>query len=78
MPYRVGWMQDNEWGNEGNFQWQEVPLNAELAFGSLRGRSGYTTPFAVAHNNVYGGYLAGQPGLVRQLAHELSLRLCPR
>ncbi len=56
-PYRVGWMQDNEWGYEGNFQWQEVPLNAELGFGSLRGRSGYTTPFAVAHNNVYGGYL---------------------
>ncbi len=57
VPYRVGWMQDVEWGNEGNFQWQEVPLNVELAFGSLRGRSGYTTPFAVAHNNVYGGYL---------------------
>ena len=57
VPYRVGWMQDTEWGNEGNFQWQEVPLNAELGFGSLRGRSGYTTPFAVAHNNVYGGYL---------------------
>ncbi len=57
VPYRVGWMQDNEWGNEGNFQWQEAPLNAELVFGSLRGRSGYTTPFAVAHNNVYGGFL---------------------
>lgn len=57
VPYRAGWMQDVEWGNEGNFQWQEVPLNSELAFGSLRGRSGYTTPFAVAHNNVYGGYL---------------------
>ena len=57
VPYRVGWMQDNEWGHEGNFQWQEVPLNTELAFGSRRGRSGYTTPFAVAHNNIYGGYL---------------------
>ena len=56
LPYRVGWMQDNEWGQEGNFQWQEVPLRTELAFGSLRGRSGHTTPFAVAHNNVFGGY----------------------
>ena len=57
VPYRVGWMQDVEWGNEGNFQWQDVPLNTELAFGSRRGRSGHTTPFAVAHNSVYGGYL---------------------
>ena len=54
--YRVGWMRDNEWGQEGNFQWQDVPVRAELAFGSLRGRSGHTTPFAVAHNNVFGGY----------------------
>jgi alpha-galactosidase len=56
-PYRVGWMQDTEWGNEGNFQWQHVPFNAELVFGSRRGRSGHTTPFAVAHNNLYGGFL---------------------
>ena len=56
LPYRVGWMRDNEWSQEGNFQWQAVPLRAELAFGSVRGRSGYTTPFAVAHNNVFGGY----------------------
>lgn len=56
-PYRVGWMQDTEWGNEGNFQWQQVPLNTELVFGSRRGRSGHTTPFAVAHNNIYGGFL---------------------
>lgn len=57
VPYRVGWMQDTEWGNEGNFQWQDVPFNTGLVFGSRRGRSGHTTPFAVAHNNVYGGFL---------------------
>ncbi len=57
VPYRAGWMQDNVWGNEGNFQWQEVPLNTELAFGAQRGRSGFSTPFAVAHNNIDGGYL---------------------
>jgi alpha-galactosidase len=56
LPYRVGWMRDNEWGQEGNFQWQDIPLRTELAFGSTRGRSGHTTPFAVAHNNVFGGY----------------------
>lgn len=58
VPYRVGRMLDNEWGTEGNFQWQDVPLNADFAFGSKIGRSGHTTPFAVAHNNVYGGYFA--------------------
>ncbi len=57
VPYRVGWLQDVEWGNEGNFQWQDVPFNTELVFGSRRGRSGHTTPFAMAHNNVYGGFL---------------------
>ncbi len=56
LPYRVGWMQDNEWGQEGNFQWQNIPLRSELSFGSSRGRSGHTTPFAVAHNNIFGGY----------------------
>ncbi len=56
VPYRAGWFQDNDWSNEGNFQWQEIPLNTELAFGSSRGRSGHTSPFAIAHNNVYGGY----------------------
>ncbi len=56
LPYRVGWMHDNEWGQEGNFQWQDLPQRTELAFGSARGRSGHTTPFAVAHNNVFGGY----------------------
>ena len=57
VPYRVGWMQDTEWANEGNFQWQPVPFNTELVFGARRGRSGYTTPFAVAHNNLYGGFM---------------------
>ncbi len=56
LPYSVGWMQDNEWGQEGNFQWQNIPLRSDLSFGSSRGRSGHTTPFAVAHNNIFGGY----------------------
>ena len=56
VPYRIGWFQDNDGFNEGNFQWQDIPLNAELAFGSARGRSGFSSPFVLAHNNVYGGY----------------------
>ena len=62
LPYRVGWMRDNEWGREGNFQWQDLPLRTELAFGSARGRSGHTTPFAVAHDNVFGGYFVTSLG----------------
>lgn len=57
-PYRVGWMRDTEWGQEGNFQWLDLALHTETAFGSYQGRSGHTTPFAVAHNNIYGGYFA--------------------
>lgn len=56
VPYRVGRMLDNEWGNEGNFVWQDVPLSTELAFGARRGKSGHAGPFVIAHNNVYGGY----------------------
>ncbi|MEI8198298.1 MAG: alpha-galactosidase, partial [Phycisphaerae bacterium] len=54
--YRVGWMRDNEWGHEGNFQWLDLPPRTEVAVGSSRGRSGHGTPFAVAHNNLFGGY----------------------
>ncbi len=56
LPFRVGWFQDVDWGHEGNFQWQDIPLNTEVAFGSSSGRSGHGSPFAVAHNNIYGGY----------------------
>lgn len=57
-PFRVGWMKDINWGYEGNFQWEEIPNHAELAFGSTTGRSGFSSPFAIAHNNLYGGYFA--------------------
>jgi alpha-galactosidase len=56
VPYRAGWFQDTDWGNEGNFQWQEIPMNTELAFGSRRGRSGHTSPFVITRNNIQGGY----------------------
>lgn len=56
LPYSVGWMSANDWGCEGNFQWKDIPHDTEISFGSNRGRSGFTTPFAVAHDNVFGGY----------------------
>jgi alpha-galactosidase len=59
VPYRAGWFQGVDWWYEGDFQWHDLPLNAELSFGSTRGRSGYSNPFVIAHNNVYGGYFIG-------------------
>ncbi len=56
VPYQAGWFQDTDACNEGNFQWQEIPLNTELAFGSTRGKSGHSSPFVVAQNNIDGGY----------------------
>jgi len=71
LPYRAGWFQEADWGYEGNFQWQDIPLNTELAFGSTRGRSGYSSPFVVAHNNVYGGYFVA--GLAWSANWQFSL-----
>ncbi|MHB9134199.1 MAG: alpha-galactosidase [Armatimonadota bacterium] len=56
-PFSVGHFRDIDWGNEGNFVWQDVPLNTEITFGSNRGRSGHTHPFLLLRNNLYGGYL---------------------
>ncbi len=61
-PYTVGRFVDRHWGNEGYFDWQDVPLNTEIGFGSRIGRSGHGSPFFVARNNVYGGYLVGHLG----------------
>ena len=55
-PYAVGHFRDGDWANEGNFLWQDIPLNTELTFGSSRGRSGYNHPFCLLRNNLYGGY----------------------
>ncbi len=57
FPFRVGWMEEVEWGNEGKFAWHDLPRNTEVAIGSNRGRSGYTTPWAIVHNTLLGGYL---------------------
>jgi alpha-galactosidase len=52
----VGRFKDIHNLNEGNFAWSDLPLNAELVFGSDRGRSGWGSPFAVCRNQVTGGY----------------------
>ena len=55
-PFSVGHFRDVEWGNEGNFGWQDIPLNTEVSFGSSLGRSGHGSPFVALRNNLAGGY----------------------
>ncbi len=55
-PFSVGYYKDIHWGREGNFDWQEIPFNSTLSFGSVSGKSGNGNPFAVLRNNIYGGY----------------------
>jgi alpha-galactosidase len=61
-PYSVGRFVNVHWGNEGHFDWQDVPLNTEIGFGSRSGRSGHGCPFFVARNNLYGGFLVAHLG----------------
>ena len=61
-PYSLGYFRDVSWGQEGNFQWLDLPANAEVSIGSSRGRSGHNSPFAVLRNNIYGGYFICQLG----------------
>ncbi len=58
--FRVGSMQDNHWGNEGNFAWREIPYNAAISFGSETGKSGHSHPFAIVQNLISGGYFICQ------------------
>ncbi len=58
--YSVGYFKAGGWGTEGNFCWQEVPYNAELAFSSRIGKSGPSHPFAIARSHILGGYFIGQ------------------
>lgn len=55
-PFAVGRFQDIEWGREGNFVWDDLPVNAELVFGSDRGRSGFGSPWLVCRNQISGGF----------------------
>jgi len=55
-PYSIGRFVDNSHDNEGNFVWDDIPLNAELACFSMRGRSGFNCPFFILRNNIHGGY----------------------
>ncbi len=56
----VGCFKDNHWGAEGNFDWYNVPYNAWVSFGGENGRSGHGHPFAIARNDVMGGYFVCQ------------------
>ncbi len=59
-PYSVGHFKDLVWGSEGNFEWQDLPLNTEVSFACTLGHSGH--PFFILRNNLYGGYFVGQLG----------------
>ncbi len=56
IPYSVGHLKDFHWGQEGNFGWQDVPLNTEVSYSSTLGKSGHSNPFFILKNNIYGGY----------------------
>lgn len=61
-PYAVGHFKDRDWGNEGNFAWQDIPMNTEVAYESRSGRSGHSSPFFVLKNHLGGGYFLGHLG----------------
>ncbi|MDG0793873.1 hypothetical protein OMP38_25900 [Cohnella ginsengisoli] len=44
-PYSVGRFKDLYWANEGNFAWQDVPVNTGIFFNSTFGMSGHGSPF---------------------------------
>jgi alpha-galactosidase len=55
-PYSVGRFHDSEWGTEGRFAWQDIPLGSEVSFSSRLGKSGHGSPFFVLRNNLFGGH----------------------
>jgi len=56
IPYSIGHFKDFWWSNEGNFDWQDVPLNTGIFFSSTSGQSGHSSPFFILRNNIYGGW----------------------
>jgi alpha-galactosidase len=60
IPYSIGGYMDKWWGMEGNFDWRDIPFNTVVEFGSDTGRSGHNHPFAIAKNNIMGGYFICQ------------------
>lgn len=61
-PYSVGRFKDSYWSHEGNFAWQDIPVNTGLYFASTHGQSGHGSPFFVLRNHLNGGYFVCQMG----------------
>ncbi|MDI4645850.1 alpha-galactosidase [Cohnella hashimotonis] len=61
-PYSIGRFKDLYWANEGNFAWQDVPVNTGIFFNSTFGMSGHSSPFFILRNNINGGYFVCQMG----------------
>lgn len=62
VPYSVGHFKDFWWSNEGNFDWQDIPLNTGLFYAATLGQSGHSSPFFVLRNNLNGGYFVCHMG----------------
>ena len=76
--YSVGHFRDFNWGQEGNFGWQDIPLNTEIAYSSFSGRSGHSCPFFVLRNDVYGGYMACHLGWSANWKTAFRTEFAPR
>ena len=57
--YSVGYMTDPHWGNEGNFQWHDLPQAGYRIDGRYR-RDRHRHPMFVVRNNATGEHFTGQ------------------
>lgn len=53
-PFRVGYMTSSSWGEEGFFDWQDLPP-APLRIESRAGKSGHGSPWCILENQLTGG-----------------------
>ena len=57
--YSLGYFEDTVWGQEGNFQWHELPAAGYRIDGRFR-RGRYRQPLFMARNNATGEFFVGQ------------------
>lgn len=56
--FTCGYMVDQTWGNEGDFQWQPMP-RTPMRLESRMGKSGHGTPFFIVRNAATGEHIVG-------------------
>jgi alpha-galactosidase len=57
--YSIGYFEDTVWGQEGNFQWHELPTAGYRIDGRFR-RGRYRHPLFMVRNNATGEFFVGQ------------------